>query len=316
MFAQRRNLFRLSFLKMLHDISLFWKRSRVALQRGALSGETLGVYLAKNRFSQSFVRDFVAPLGAAIWSCPAIHLMDFPAETFFKFFENHGFLSYSGQPRWQTVVGGSSAYVDAILRKSRIEVLLNSRLRGVRRSPDGPVLIDHNGAQRQFDAVVIATHADQALQLLLDPSPSETRILGAWRYENNHAVLHSSLSYLPPERRAWASWNYKRERGEREDSSISITYHMNRLQGLNCANEYCVTLNPRRMIDQRGVISEVRFSHPVYNFDSIRSQRELASLQGQRRTWYCGSYFGYGFHEDAIRAGHSAAQAILDARWH
>ncbi len=305
-FAQRGNLMRPSFLRMLADIARFGLRGREDLASGGASGRTLGEYLRRGGYSEACVRDYVVPMGAAIWSATAGDVMDFPAETFLRFFDNHGLLDLTDRPQWQTVAGGSHAYVKAFLKGFTGTVRAGEPVRAVRRLPDGVEVRLDSGALR-FDRVVIAAHADQALALLADPSDEEKRLLGAWAYRNNRTVLHTDASALPPNRRAWASWNYARELSE---GLVSATYHMNRLQGLTASREYCVTLNRREEPPEAHVVRAFDYEHPMYTTASVASQKELPGLNGKRFTYYCGSYFGFGFHEDAVRSGVAVANAF------
>lgn len=301
LFAQRGNLLKPSFLRLLYGIVDFGRRTRRELRAGALGGLSLGEYLSRGRWHPDLSRHYVLPMGAAIWSTPDAEMLEFPAETFARFFDNHGLLDLSDRPRWQTVAGGSHAYVRAFLKAFQGEVHVRRPVAGLKREPDGVRLRLADGSLRRFDKAVVAVHADEALALLEDPSAEEKRLLGAWRYQRNRTVLHTDASVLPPNRRAWASWNYARETGS-DGERLSVTYDMNNLQGLPCRERYCVTLNPDRPIPKKRIIREIEYTHPTYTFEAIRSQAGLPGLSGVRHTYYCGSYFGYGFHEDAVRS--------------
>ena len=241
------------------------------------------------------------PLSAAIWSCSDTGVLDFPAETFVRFFHNHGLLDISDRPQWQTVVGGSHAYLQAFERKFGGTIRLSSGIESLRRTPQG-VLIQAEGREPElFDRVVIATHADQAFRLLDDPSPEE-EALQAWSYSKNRTVLHSHSEVLPPNRRAWASWNYRRNSEASRYTPVSVTYHMNRLQGLQTERQYCVTLNPQSEIPERHIVRDLEYMHPVYTRQAVQSQTRIAQASGQRNTYYCGAYLGNGFHEDGVNA--------------
>lgn len=301
-FAQRANAVRPSFWRMLLDIRRFGAVAPADLESGELEGRTLADYVAQKRFSDIFVNDYLIPMGAAIWSASRRELLDFPAEAFMRFFKNHGLLTLRDRPQWQTVVGGSHDYIQKFQRL--FEGTIHTGLGAVKisRGVDNVSVSLDNGETRDFDKVVIAAHADQALRLLADPSPEESKWLGAWTYSNNRTVLHTDESVMPPNRRAWASWNYTREKNFEENDPVSVTYDMNRLQGLNTKRRYFVTLNRKRPVREESVIREFDYTHPTYTFESLKSQDELARLNGQRNTFYCGSYFGYGFHEDAVRS--------------
>jgi predicted NAD/FAD-binding protein len=313
LFAQRRNLLRPRFLGMLRQFARFGSEARKDLESGALAGVTLGAYLSERGYSRYFMDHYAVPMGAAIWSTGLVEMLEFPAETFVRFFKNHGLLSVTDRPRWQTVVGGSHAYVKAFLARFPGRVAKDAPVERVRREDGGAVVTARGRAPERFDRVVIAAHADEALALLSDPSEDEKRLLGAWSYARNRTVLHTDEAFLPPNRRAWASWNYRRERGEDGAAAVSVTYHMNRLQGLDSRREYLVTLNPRVEPRAGTVIREFLYMHPTYSFSSLRSQAELPTLNGVRSTWFCGSYFGYGFHEDAVRSALAVARDFSSA---
>lgn len=301
-FADRRLLFSLSFWRFLADILRFNRQTRKALETAALSSLSLGQYLKKNGFSDTFIRQYVMPMGAAIWSTPDRQMMDFPALTFARFFENHGLLTLTDQPQWYTIKGGSRSYVEAFLKAFPGKVFSNSPVRSVLRE-NGKIRLALPDGEAVFDAVVIAAHADEAYAMLADPSPEETKLLGPWRYTNNRTILHRDASRLPPLRRAWACWNYVREGEDGGASPMTMTYYMNRLQGLTTGSDYCVTLNPARPIPEHQTIAGFDYTHPQFNFAAIETQQGLPALNGARNTYFCGSYFRYGFHEDAAASG-------------
>ena len=309
LFAQRANLASPSFYSFLAEVVRFGWRAEKDLGRGVLTGLTLGDYLTRVGGSRALRDHYVAPIGAAVWSAGLDEMMDFPAETFLRFFKNHGLLSLTDRARWQTVVGGSHAYVKAFLARFPGTVIKGAAVESVRRSGGGVEIRAAGRDAMRFDRVVIAAHADEALSVLADPSPDEERLLGAWSYSRNRTVLHTDESFLPPNSRANASWNYRREQGEPGSAGVSVTYDMNRLQGLKTLRRYLVTLNPRREPAPGTIVREFMYTHPSYTFSSIRTQPELRSLNGVRSTWFCGSYFGYGFHEDAVA---SAFDAVRD----
>jgi predicted NAD/FAD-binding protein len=272
-----------------------------------LTDVTLGRFVRDGRFAGRFVDHYLVPIGAAIWSTPPGDMMHFPAETILRFFENHGLLALNGLPQWQTVVGGSHAYVNAFRRSFQGAVHLEARIEHVRREPGGVVVRMHDGVEHRFDRVVLAAHADEALRLLADATADERRLLGAWTYQRNLAVLHTDESVMPPNRRAWASWNYTRETGATDTTSLSMTYHMNRLQGLQTRRQYFVTLNRAKPIPEDRVIRAIQYTHPMFTFETVRTQKELSRLNDNGYTFFCGSYFGYGFHEDAVRSAVAVA---------
>jgi predicted NAD/FAD-binding protein len=308
LFARRRNLFHPGFWRFLAEIPRFRLKARRDLESGYASGLTLEEYFRRRGYSTRLREEYVVPMGAAIWSTPPVQMLDYPAEVFLRFFKNHGLLNVGRELQWQTVVGGSHSYIRVFERTFNGEIISAAPVTTVRRSNDRVLVHTSDGNAREFDHVVLATHADEALGLLADPTPEESRLLGAWRYQLNRTVLHTDTSLLPPNRRAWASWNYRRESGPGDEKSVSITYHMNRLQGLKTEAQYCVTLNTSRTIDPASVIARFDYTHPLYDFESIATQSPLEALNGNNRTWYCGSYMGYGFHEDAVQS----AMAVVD----
>lgn len=309
LFAQRGNLLSPSFWSVVAGIARFGRSASADLETGALDALTLGEYLRSRGFSRAFVDHYAAPMGGAIWSTGLGEMMDFPARTFARFFKNHGLLSLVDRPRWQTVVGGSHSYVKAFLARFPGRVERGAGVESLRRLPGGGVEVRAHGREpERFDRAVVACHADEALALLADPSDAEKRVLGAWHYLDNRTVLHTDESFMPPNRRAWAAWNYKREQGEDGSSGVSVTYDMNRLQGLRSSRRYLVTLNPRREPRPGSILRDLNYKHPAYGFSAIRSQAELPSLSGVRDTWFAGSYHGYGFHEDAVRSALTVAR--------
>lgn len=305
--AQRRNLVRPRFLRMISDIFRFYREAGEDLQAPEFDNCTLGEYLTEKHFSSAFVQDHLVPMASAIWSTPPHGIADYPAKALLHFFRNHGLLQLKERPQWNTVRGGSQTYVRRIIDGFRGEIVLRARPAAVHRTPAGPRITFQDGAARTFDAAVIAAHADEALALLADPSPDERRLLGAWRYEPNHTVLHTHPSVLPPRRRAWASWNFLQGRSANQDAPVSVTYYMNLLQNLQADRPYFVSLNQPSIPDE-AVLMETTYTHPTYSFASLATQAELPRLNGRNQTWFCGSYFGYGFHEDAVRSGVSVAQ--------
>ena len=300
-FAQRTNLFSLSFWRLLYGILRFNRLTRERLHEGALKGLTIDEHLRRERISDIVAKAFVLPMAGAIWSAPDGNIREFPVEAFARFYENHGLLSLSDHPQWYYIEGGSQTYVRAFLKTFAGRVLSSCPVESVIRT-DQDVVLKLQNAEERFDKVVIAAHADQAFRMLSDPSDNETRLLSVWKYAPNLTILHSDQSFLPPIRRAWASWNYTRSSGNRDDAPVTLTYDMTRLQCLPCNDRICVTLNPWKPVSQAKTVRELQYDHPMYNFDALRSQEALPSLNGQKNTYFCGSYFGYGFHEDAVRS--------------
>jgi predicted NAD/FAD-binding protein len=298
-FAQRRNLLRPSFHRMLRDVRRFQRESRRLLEAPDAK-VTLGDYLAGAGYSSEFVEAHLLPMAAAIWSTDPQTMRDFPAQALVRFFENHGLLQLRGGPRWRTIEGGSFRYVERLVAGFRDRIRLSEPVERIVRERDGVTVLTRSGAVEHFDQIVLATHSDQALSLLAEPSGLERRVLGSIRYRPNEAVLHTDASILPRTRRAWASWNYHllRERPE----EVALTYHMNRLQHLDAPEELCVTLNRTDAIDPSRVIARMTYHHPLLDGEALRAQEAWRAVSGRNRTHYCGAYWGYGFHEDGVRS--------------
>jgi len=302
LFAQRQNLVSPRFYRFVLEIGRFSKQARNDLEAGAIPSITLGEYLQRGRFSRFMVDNYLLPMAAAIWSTPTLRAADFPAKAFLLFFKNHGLLSFCNRPQWKTVVGGSYSYVKAFQKAFNGEIRLKAGVEKVFRQGDGVRLQFADGHSEMFDRVVIASHADQALRLLGDPGNEEQRLLSPWEYQLNHTVLHTDATLLPAQRSAWSSWNFTREASATDVNPVYVSYYMNLLQGLSAERHYCVTLNRQQGFRQGTVIAEFGYHHPQYSFASLATQAELTNLNGENNSWFCGSYFGYGFHEDAVRS--------------
>jgi uncharacterized protein len=303
LFSQRANLLKPQFYRFLQEIVRFCRRAKVDVDGDENLG-SLDEYVRHHDFSPFMVDNYLKPMAAAIWSAPTAEVTAFPARSFLRFFRNHGLLDLWNRPAWRTVAGGSSSYVKAFTAAFTGTLHLGTRVRRVTRT-DRSVEIEFTDRPPEvFDQVVLATHADQTLCLLGDPTPEESRLLGPWRYEENHTVLHTDLSVLPPMRRAWSCWNFRREAGGSGKQPAYVTYAMNLLQGLETSKQYLVTLNRPGEYDQSQVIARMVYHHPCYTEASMATQDELAALNGVGNTWFCGSYFGYGFHEDAVRSSY------------
>lgn len=297
------NLCRPRFWSMVRDILRFNREAARDVSNGISSTETLGEYLKRRRFGRAFTEQYLVPMGAAIWSCPMAGLSDFPVAAFLRFFDNHRLLQIDGHTVWQTVVGGSATYVKAFRDRFPGQVETCAGIDSIDRQDGAGVAIRRRDGQTdRYDAAVLATHADQALRLLRDPTPNESKLLGAWRYQPNRTLLHHDTTFLPPSPSARASWNYVRFAEADASAPVSVTYDMNRLQGLSATRHYLVTLNPSRPPAADRVIYQTVYEHPIYTSESIASQAALPSLQGVGGVFFCGSYFGNGFHEDAVRS--------------
>jgi predicted NAD/FAD-binding protein len=312
LFGQRLNVVRPRFWRMVKELLRFYREAPAWLDHPDVADVTLGDYLARNGYGEDFIQDHLLPMGAAIWSTTAAEMRAYPAAAFIRFFESHGLLTLTDRPQWRTVDGGSREYVRRLTDPYRDRIRLGG-VRSVRRTPNGVQVEAMSGEIANFDHVVIATHADEAFALLSDPDPLEKRLLGGWRYTRNRAILHSDPSLMPRRRRVWSSWNFIGG-GEGGSDRLCVTYWMNRLQSIDTADQLFVTLNPVRDPDPQTVFYETEYTHPFFDVAALSSQRQLWSLQARRRTWFCGSYFGHGFHEDALQSGLAVAEQIGGCR--
>ena len=297
LFAKRAHLVTPWFHRMIADMARFQRAAR-ALLSSTSPGPSLGDWLEQLSFSRPFIDRLIVPQASAVWSADPHQMWSFPARYMAEFFENHGMLSFRNRPCWRTVQGGSARYVEALLAGFSGKLFLGTAVRGVSRHRDHVVVTPATGEPQRFDEVVLATHSDQALSMLEDPSDREHELLGAIPYQANEAVLHTDVRMLPRRRRAWASWNYHLldDPGDR----TTVTYHMNRLQSLTAERDFCVTLNRTQEIDPAHVIRRIQYAHPVYTAGGVRAQQRVAEISGRERTHFCGAYWGWGFHEDGV----------------
>ena len=302
-FAQRRNLLKPRFLRMLREILRFNREGKRWLEAG-IEAPDLRSLLETGRYSSEFVAYYIVPLGSAIWSTSPARMLEFPAIFFLRFLDNHGLLSVNDQPQWQVIEGGSRRYVEALTRPFRDRIRTRTAVRCVRREEARVLLKSDGGQEETFDHVVLATHSDQALSMLEDATNAEREILGAIPYQDNDVVLHTDARMLPRSRKAWASWNYH-VAAEANDRVVT-TYHMNSLQGLDAPEEFCVTLNRDEEIDTARVLRRQVMAHPVYLPGSVEAQRRRHEISGKRRTHYCGAYWANGFHEDGVNSALAA----------
>lgn len=312
LFAQRRNLLNPRFLGMLADVTRFYREAPQDLVELEGPLTSLDDYLAAKGYGQAFRDDHLLPMASAIWSTPLTDIGAYPAAGLIRFFQNHGMMQVVGRGLWRTVAGGSRNYVRELVAGFAGEIRTGARVAGVRRDAEGVVVRHASGETERFDEVVIATHGDHALKLLEDPTPAERGLLSAFQYTLNHAVLHTDPALMPKRRRAWTSWNHIGTRAAPGEGCV--TYWMNRLQSLTDAPDLFVTLNPTREIAPEAVVRTDVYEHPLFNAEAIAAQRKLWSLQGVKRTWFCGSYFGHGFHEDALQSGLAVAEALGGVR--
>ncbi|MEO8603947.1 MAG: FAD-dependent oxidoreductase [bacterium] len=307
LFAQRRNLLRPSFLRMVRDILRFYREAPELLD-GEDDSLTLGQYLARGGYSRAFIEQHLVPMGSAVWSADPCRMLDVPARYLVQFFANHGFLTVDNRPRWRVVRGGSQAYIAPLVRGFRDRIRLRAPVRQILRRGDGVRVSAWGGEAERFDAVVIATHSGQALAMLGDARPLEREVLGAMPYQRNEAVLHTDARLLPRCRRAWAAWNYHVL--DDAPAAATVTYNMNILQSLESPEPFCLTLNRSDAIDPAAVIARMTYDHPVYTRASVAAQRRWSEINGVDRTYFCGAYWGYGFHEDGVRSALAVAQCF------
>lgn len=306
LFCQRRNLFSPRFLGMVRDILRFYREAG-ALLREPGPGPSLGEYLEQNRYSALFREAHLVPMASALWSSPSAKILEFPAKYLVRFMDHHRMLQVEGRPQWKVVKGGSSTYVEAMKARWTVETRLACPVQRVTRGEDG-VRVKHVAGEDRFDAIVIATHSDQALALLGDADALEREVLGAIPYQRNEVVLHTDRRLLPRNRKAWAAWNafVPADPG----AECSVSYCMNLLQGLDSPEPFVVTLNRSAAIDPSRVLARLVYHHPVYTHASVAAQARVGELNGRRRTWFAGAWQGFGFHEDGMRAGVAAATGL------
>lgn len=308
LFAQRRNLLSPRFLRMVRDILRFNKESIIDLESGRLSpADTLGDYLERNRYSDGFKREYLVAMGSAIWSSDCASMLDFPVEFFVRFFKNHGLLSVKNRPQWRVIEGGSREYIAPLCRRFEERIHRGTPIKTVRRDAGGVSVVRADGKEQRFDQVVIATHSDQALNLLEQPSAAEQAVLSALPYQNNDVVLHTDTRLLPKNRKTWSSWNY---RLGVDESRAVLSYNMNILQGINAPETFCVTLNDTESINPHKILGRFNYAHPVFSLQGMNAQNRWQEINGVQNTWFCGAYWRNGFHEDGVVSAQRVAQAM------
>jgi len=305
LFAQRHNIVRPTFHGMLLDILRFNRRALELLDADT-EDICLGEFVDRHRFGREFIDHYLIPMGASVWSARPEDFRNFPARFIIRFFDNHGLLKLGGRPPWKTIPGGAIRYVRELMRPLSDRIRLGCPVTSVTRG-DGGIRVETAGdGLEQFDAVVMASHADQTLRMLTDPSPAEQEILGAFPYQDNEAIVHTDASLLPKRKRAWASWNYSIPR--QADLPVVLTYNLNRLQRHESPRPICVTLNSVESIDPEKVLSRIKYEHPVYSNAALSAQKRFPEINGKRGTYFCGAYWGHGFHEDGV----NSALAVAD----
>ena len=310
LFAQRSNLLRPGFYKMIGDILRFNKQALQLLEQDA-TDISLGDYLFENGYSSMFIDNYIIPMGSAIWSSSYQQMMRFPAQLFIRFFHNHGLLSVNDRPDWYVIKNGSRSYVQALTRDFRDRIRLRAPVRSVRRFSNHVEISSDDMEAERFDYVFFACHSDQAMAMLDQPDALEREILGAFPYQDNQAILHTDTALLPKRKRAWAAWNYHRRNDP--EQPVAVTYDMNILQGIDSPHTFCVTLNNTSAIDESKILRRMHYAHPLFTADSMQSQQRHAELNGNKRCYYAGAYWRYGFHEDGVV---SALNALNDFQEH
>ena len=294
-FANKKNLLNFKFLKMINEIINFYKTAP-SLVNTETSNTTLGDYLKSSKLSKYFIEYHIIPMVAAIWSMPFQKAKEMPLKLFLNFFINHGLFKLKNRPQWYTVSNRSRTYVKKVLEKISGEVFKNYKVSKILRSENNVRILIGNEYQ-DYDHVILASHADQSLELLDDPSLEESEILKKFTYVSNEAYLHRDENLMPIRKSAWSSWN-----SISKNENTCVTYWLNKLQNLNSEKNYFLTLNPVEAINKNEIIKKIHFTHPYFNKDNVALQKDLHKLQGKKRTWFCGSYFGYGFHEDGLKS--------------
>ncbi|MEM6382345.1 MAG: FAD-dependent oxidoreductase [Pseudomonadota bacterium] len=310
LFAQKRNLVSPRFIGMLLSVLRFNKRALRDLESGRLAGLSLGEYLAKEGFSRAFIEDYLVPMGAAIWSTPDADVLHFPAQSFVRFFANHRLLEIR-PPEWRTVTGGSRNYVAVLTEPLGDRVLLGRPVTRVERQGEHVVVTDQSGETTTFDYAIMASHSDQSLGMLADASDAEAGILSAVRYRPNHVFLHRDPALMPNRPAMWSAWNYMADaRGADGRTGVSVSYWMNKLQNIDHTTPLFISLNPFTAPDPDKVFFETHYDHPQFDAAALAAQDRLPAVQGSGRVWFVGAWTGYGFHEDGLRSGLDAAEAL------
>ena len=314
LFAQKSNLFRPRFHRMWRDILRFYREAPADLAAGKLYQISLDNYLVENHYSQGFIEDHLLPMGAAIWSGSMEGMKSFPAESFVRFFRNHGLMLLKDRPQWRTVKGGSWAYVNKLTQATPASFRMSCPVHKIRQQGDKIEVTFAQGETELYDHVILGCHSDQALKMLQDATPQERSILGALPYQTNIAYLHQDTSLMPRRKSVWSSWNYMGERELHVGSASSITYWMNNLQDIPEKRPYFVTLNPLTPPDEKKIIAQFDYQHPVFDMNALKAQSRIGQIQGNRGIWFCGAYSGFGFHEDGLASGLSVAEHLGGGR--
>lgn len=321
MFAQRGNLVSIKHWRLIQEIVRFNKTAHAelpVLEKDKSSEHSLGDFLKQHKFSKELQQNYLLPMGAAIWSCPVEIMNSFPAYSFLRFFANHGLIDLQNRPQWRSVVGGSREYIRKMMPDLNDQISIKGGVQSVRRDSNnekGAVEVISGDERLYFDQVIFACHADETLKLIDQPSDTEQEILGCFNYQENITYLHTDENLMPKRKNAWCSWNYLAQSGAKladgsDESKVTATYWMNNLQKVEAEKNYLVTLNPYQQLDESKVIKKMTYHHPVFDRDAIYAQSRLNELQGENNSWFCGSYTGYGFHEDALSSSVNVCEQL------
>ena len=309
-FSQKKNLFSPKHYRFLLNTKKYSKIAAKDVESNNVLDETLGEYLARKEFPIEIIQRFMIPMGAAVWSGSRNDMMNFPAKMFLQFFNNHGILDLNNAPQWHTVVGGSFTYVEKILDSFTGEIIKGNGAKVIMRENEKVIVTLENEKVIEFDKVICASHADQTFRMIKDLNREEEAVLKPWSYSKNITILHTDSSFMPPSRSAWACWNYVKNKDSNDGDDVSLTYYMNRLQGLKTKNNYLVTLNPTKEIPDEKKIYETVYTHPKYTQASISTQDKIKEVNGSNHLYFCGSYCRYGFHEDAVISAVDVAKEL------
>ncbi|MBA3665689.1 MAG: FAD-dependent oxidoreductase [Bacteroidetes bacterium] len=312
LFAQRKNLFNVRYIKMLMQISRFNKESVTIMDDPAYSNYTIGQYIKENNFGEDMLWKFLVPMSSAVWSTPMEQMLDFPAQTLIRFFYNHGFLGLNTQHQWYTLENGSQAYREILIKPFKDKIFINRKVKKVKRTGKGASIFFEGGSFQEFDKVIFASHGDETLSMLQEPTPDEKRLLSTFKYQPNKTIVHTDESVMPKTRSAWSSWNYSVDSKNGKQTPTTI-YWMNRLQGVSKNKNYFVSINPLEgSLDKSKIIKEFSYHHPLFDLAAINAQKELHLLNEKGPLYYCGSYFKYGFHEDAYKSAVDLSKILLN----
>jgi len=311
LFAQRKNIFNISYLKMLMQINRFNQQSVEILDKAEYQDYSVGQFFKKFGYSEDMLWQYLIPMSAAVWSAPMEQILDFPAVTLIRFFKNHGFLGLNTQHQWYTLKNGSQSYREKLIAPFKDKIRINSKVISVKRLDNGKVEVQTiKGESLQFDQVIMASHADQTYKIVQDKTALETELLSKFKYQLNKAVVHTDEAQMPKARLAWSSWNYRVEKNG-DQLLPSTIYWMNSLQGVSEKTNYFVSINPSDSLNPQKVIKEIDYHHPLFDVPAMQAQEDLHKLNENGPVYYCGSYFKYGFHEDAYKSAVDLCQTLL-----